>query len=351
MIGQLTVGGAEGQLMQVVRGLAGRFEPIVFSLSEGPGALRDELVASGAAVYTIGGRGIGRARGLAVALNEHRVDLAHSWLFIANAYVGAARLLGSRARIVTSARNCKVQGRGSQVANAFAFRASGAIVVNSQEVDAYIRRHYWAPGDRIRLVSNGIDVDRFHPRSRAEEAGTAGPIVSIGRLVAQKNHALFLSAAAALLREFPEQRFVIVGDGPLRGELEAETRRLGIADRVTFAGERRDVERILRDASLFWLTSRWEGMPNVVLEALASGVPVIATDVGGTRQLIGDEVGGFVVPEGDAGAVVAHSRELLSDPERLRSFQQAARARAQEFSVPRMIDGLCRVYDEVLRQS
>jgi glycosyltransferase involved in cell wall biosynthesis len=348
VIGQLTVGGAEGQLMQVVRGLEGRFDLVVFSLSESPGALHDELVGYGAAVRTIGGRGVARARGLAQALNESRIELVHSWLFIANAYAVAARLFGARARIVTSARNCKVQGRASQAANALAFRASGAIVVNSPEVDAYIRRHYWAPGERIRLIPNGIDVEKVHPPSEPAAGDAAGAIVSIGRLVPQKNQALFLRAAAELLRDLPGQRFVIVGDGPLRAELETEAQRLHIAHRVEFVGVRRDVDEILRRASLFWLTSSWEGMPNVVLEALASGVPVIATDVGGTRELIGSGQGGVVVPEDDTSAFVTHSRELLRDPARLSALRGLARARAQEFSIPRMIEGLCRVYEEVL---
>lgn len=348
MIGQLSVGGAEGQLMQVVRGLRGRFEPVVFSLSDVAEPLEDDLVQHGTAVHRIGQRGLARSRKLARALNDNAVDLVHAWLFIANAYALAARMLGVRAPLVTSARNCKVQGRVSQVANALAFRASAAIIVNSSEVDAFVREHYWAPADRIRVVQNGVDTERFHPPRESQATAANGPIVSIGRLVPQKNHQLFLAAAAALLRDVPQQRFVIVGDGPLRADLERQAKEMNIAGRVTFTGERRDVDVLLRGAALFWLTSRWEGMPNVVLEALASGVPVVASDVGGARALIREGQDGFVVASGDAPAFVARSRELLMDAGKMESFRRSARARAGEFSVPRMIDGLCAVYDEAL---
>lgn len=347
VIGQLTVGGAEGQLAQVVRGLSGRFEPVVFSLSEAAGALRQELESCGATVRTIGGHGLARTRALVRALEQDRIDLVHSWLFIANAYAMAARALGARAPLITSARNCKVQGRLSQAANTLAFRASSAIVVNSKDVEKYIQRHYWAPAGRIRLIQNGIDTERFHPP--ATEEGLAGTIITVGRLVPQKNHELFLRAAAELLRDRPEQRFVVVGDGPLRGDLEDQAKRLGIAAQVTFTGERRDVDVLLREAAVFWLTSRWEGMPNVVLEAMASGVPAIAANVGGARDLIRDGQGGYVVAADDQAAFVRHTRELLADGERLSAFRRAARERALEFSVPRMIDALCGVYDEVLR--
>jgi len=348
VIGQLTVGGAEGQLAHVVQGLQGRFEPVVFSFADTAGALHGDLLQRGATVHAIAGQGITRVRNLARVLKEKRIDLVHSWLFIANGYALAARLLGVRAPLVTSARNCKVQGRASQIANSVAFRASDAIVVNSMEVDAYIREHYRAPVDRIRLVQNGIDTERFHPPAQNGAANEPGPIISIGRLVPQKNHELFLRAAAELVREIPRQRFIIVGDGPLRADLERQAAEVGLADRVTFTGERRDVDALLRDASLFWLTSRWEGMPNVVLEALASGVPAIATDVSGTRTLIRDGHDGFIVASGDATGFVTRSRELLLDATKMDAFRRSARLRAYEFSIPRMIDALCAVYEEVL---
>jgi len=160
---------------------------------------------------------------------------------------------------------------------------------------------------------------------------------------------LFLDAAAHLVATLPDARFVIAGDGPLRLRLEAQARDRGIADRVTFAGERSDVDALLRGASLFWLTSRWEGMPNVVLEALASGVPVVAADVGGTRELIRPGIDGFVVRADDAQAFVEPSLALLSDVTRWVRCAAAARARAEAFATPRMVEAMAAVYADALR--
>ncbi len=292
-------------------------------------------------------RGWRRVSWLADALAADGVDLVHAWLYIANALTWAARPYRRRWPLITSARNCKVQGRLSRFTNALAFRASRAIVANSNDVAAYIARQYRAPRQRIRVIYNGIDTERFHPV--VQNGGRdPGPIVAIGRLVPQKNHALFLEAAARLSRQMAAVRFMIVGDGPLRPALETRADNLGLAESVSFVGERQDVDVILRSASLLWLPSRWEGMPNVVLEAMASGVPAIATDVGGTRELIRTGVDGFVVPPEDADAFVALSRDLLQDEQRRRQFAAAARSRAEDFSSPRMVQAVTELYAEVL---
>jgi glycosyltransferase involved in cell wall biosynthesis len=347
VVGQLTTGGAEGQLWQLARALdRARFAPVVYCLSAKVDPVGTWLQDAGVTVRSTDRRGWGRVYWLAKALASDAIDVVHAWLYIANAVAGAAQLLRPSRVLVTSARNCKVQGQMSRMANVVAFRASTAIVANSHDVAEYIVRQYLAPRARIRVIYNGIDVDRFHPNGSA--SASPGPIVTVGRLVPQKNHELFLQAAAPLAGAVPEARFVIVGDGPLRPQLEASARRLSIADRVAFAGERRDVEALLRTASLFWLTSRWEGTPNVVLEAMASGVPVVATDVGGTRELIRSGSEGFVVPPEDVDGFVRHSRDLLADLAMRRRFAAAARARAEEFSNSRMVAAMTRLYDEVL---
>jgi glycosyltransferase involved in cell wall biosynthesis len=347
VIGQLTRGGAEGQLVQLVQGLdRARFEPVVYCLSAQTDPVGREIVANGTRLCTVTGSASQRARHLARQFDADGIDAVHAWLYLGNAVAGVAHLWRPSRPLITSARNCKVQGRLSQLANILAFRASRAIVANSPDVAAYIQRTYAAPTARIRVIYNGIDVTRFAPR-RADSG--VGPIVTVGRLVEQKNHDLFLRAAATLSAEIPEARFVIVGDGPLRATLEHQASRLGIADRVVFTGARGDVDAILPAASLFWLTSRWEGMPNVVLEAMASGVPVIATAVGGTRELVRDGVDGFVVAPGDAAAFVRHSRDLLRDASLRQGCAAAARRRAEGFSTPRMIEAMTRLYDEVLQ--
>lgn len=348
VIGQLTRGGAEGQLFQVACGLdRQRFRPFVYSLTPAIDPYGPRLAEAGVPVRVLRGSGPQRLFALAAALRRDGIDVIHSWLFLANAAAGLASLACPGRALVTSARNRKRHGRANRWANLLAFRRSGAIVVNSADVADYIVEHYRAPRSRIRVVVNGVDMDRFHPRSGGAEAPPR--IVTVGRVVEQKNQALFLSAAARLAVDFPTLRFVLVGDGPLRPGLEKRAAELGLSSRVDWLGERDDVETVLRGATLFWLTSRWEGMPNAVLEAMACGVPAVATDVGGARELIEEGVSGFVVENGDEEGIVARSRELLSDPARWQTMAAAALARAGEFSRRRMIERMEELYEEVGR--
>jgi glycosyltransferase involved in cell wall biosynthesis len=346
VIGQLSAGGAEGQLWLLCRGLdRAVVTPVVYCLSDRTEPYGPLIEAAGVPLRVIMGSRLTRVRRLRQWLQSDRIDVVHAWLFIANAYAWLANH-GAGRPLVTSARNCKRQGRALDWLNRRALAASDAIVANSSQVAQYIQNEYGAPQPRIRVIPNGIDTERFRPRD-VGDAEVTGPIVTAGRLVEQKNHALFLRAAADLARLVPEAQFLIAGDGPLRGALEAQARQLGIADRVQFTGERRDIDAVLRSGSILWLTSRWEGMPNIVLEAMASGLPVIATDVGGTRELVRSGVDGFVVPENDAAAFVRHSQELLQ-PETRRQFAAAARARAEEFSAARMLKALSELYEDVL---
>ena len=348
VIGQLTTGGAEGQLWLLCRALdRARCRLTVYCLSDQTTPYGQQIAASGILLRVVSGGRLARVRALRRWFAADRIHVVHAWLFIANSFAWAATR-GSDQALVTSARNCKRQGRLLDLVNRQAFQASKAIVVNSENVGAYIAKHYAAPGERLRVIYNGIDTERFRPLEPAAPTTAApGPIVTVGRLVAQKNHELFLRAAQRLAREIPGLRFVIVGDGPLRPSLAAQAQRLGLSDRVVFAGELADVSELLRGASLFWLTSRWEGLPNVVLEALASGVPVVATDVGGTRELVRTGVDGFVVANEDQDGFVRHSRELLNDPALRQRFREAARTRAEAFSIGQMVGAFARLYEEV----
>src|SRR5262249_40277341 len=155
-----------------------RFVPIVYCLSPQVQPIGEALQRDGVALRVTTAAGGRRVSWLASALAADNIDLVHAWLYIANAVAWSAGLLRRGRPLITSARNCKVQGRISQVANLLAFRGSRAIVANSQEVARYIVRHYRAPHERIRIVYNGIDTERFHPPSAAPDE-PPGPIVTV----------------------------------------------------------------------------------------------------------------------------------------------------------------------------
>ncbi|HUI26292.1 MAG TPA: glycosyltransferase, partial [Candidatus Kryptonia bacterium] len=292
-------------------------------------------------VRIIGGSRSARVRTLRRQLATDQIDVVHAWLFIANAYAWLATR-GTGRPLVTSARNCKRQGWLLDTLNRRAFAASAAIVVNSQEVARYIGDAYRAPSDRTMVIYNAIDTDRFHPATPVRNDEPC--VVMIGRLVPQKNPSLFVAAAARLRQQLPSVRFRIIGAGPLRAKVEAEIAAAGLRGCCEVLGERHDVPELLRAADLLWLTSDWEGLPNVVLEAMASGVPLVATDVGGTRELVRDGEGGFVIPAGDRDALVARSLSLLRDGEVRYRFGVAARKRAEAFAPERMADAMRTVY-------
>lgn len=179
-----------------------------------------------------------------------------------------------------------------------------------------------APAPKIRVIPLGLDLERLTaelPRGGLRrEAGIspAAPLIGIvGRLVPIKDIPTFLRAARLVRQALPESRFAVVGDGEERARLEAECERLGLEGAVRFHGWRRDIEAVYGDLTLVVNSSRNEGTPVALIEALAAGLPVVATRVGGTPDLLGDGRRGFLVPAGDPRALADAILETLRRPE------------------------------------
>lgn len=183
------------------------------------------------------------------------------------------------------------------------------IGVSQQVVDNLNRRPLARLlGRRAIRIYNSLNVERFidMPRdSGSKRRGLGVPegaflIGSVGRLTEQKGYSVLLDAASRIIPREPRAWFVIVGDGPLRDDLQSQAERLGIAEKVIFTGSRADVEEILVALDVFVSSSLWEGLPTVIMESMAAGIPVVATDVSGTRELIRHNVSGYMVPSNDA---------------------------------------------------
>lgn len=211
------------------------------------------------------------------------------------------------------------------------WRGALVVIANSRGLATLARRH--CPDVRIAIVPNGVDLDRF---SAPEPNGRTGRVrlLFVGRLVRQKGVDVLLSALAQLP---PQTRpcATIVGDGPERGALVRQADRTGLADDVTFTGwlDRDALPRLYAGADMLVLPSRDEGMPNVVLEAMASYLPVIATRVAGNEELVEDGGTGLLVPSEDAGALAAAIGRMAADREWAARMGRAGRKRAEaEFS-------------------
>jgi len=236
-------------------------------------------------------------------------------------------------------------GRALQVAldDATARLCARILVVSEATRRALERQGY--PSRRMEVVHNGVEVEPAQPMRLAD-----GPtIVHVGRLAPVKGQRELIAALTLL----ENVNFVLDGrDLEQRGayarELEGEAKRLGVRDRVVFAGHREDVLSLLAGCDVFALPSRVEGLPLVVLEAMAQARPVVATRVGGTPELVIDGETGILVPPGDVSGLARALGELLADPERARRLGEAGRARVLErFSAEAMTRRVLEVYDEI----
>ena len=350
VIGQLTYGGAESQLFELARGLVGEWEPFVYCLSARDEPYGSRLREAGVPLRVLPSKGsfdVGRVLALRKALVADGVEVVHAFLFLASGYAYlATRGLGG-VRLVTSARNCKPEPNPVRRAVLRrAFRASARILCNSREMASYAERCYGAPAGRTSVVLNGVDVDRFDLGRRAHEGLLVG---TIGRIERQKNLDTFLDAAATVHAARPDARFVIVGEGSLRAHFRGEVTRRGLDGVVSLPGTRADVPEFLAGLDQFWLTSDWEGTPNVVLEAMAAGVAVIATRVGGTPEVVEDNDTGVLVQPGDAAAVAAASLGLAGDREASEAMGQRARTAARSrFSIPAMVSATTALYESAI---
>ena len=231
-----------------------------------------------------------------------------------------------------------------------------AIVAVSGAIAADLTRRYRIRGPRIVVVHNGIDADAFvSRRSRssvlAELALEEGDrIIGLaGRMTPQKGHEFLLDALARLRPRFPRLRCVLVGDGPLRNELEARASALGIADRCRFTGARADVADVLSVVEIVTLPSRSEGLPFALLEAMVLGKPVVASTVGGNPEVVEEGRTGLLVPTADAPALAAAIARMLDRPHDAAAMGARGRARVREhFTLTRTTRALEDLYLDLL---
>ncbi len=196
------------------------------------------------------------------------------------------------------------------------------------------------PATKIRIVRNGVDSESFQTPDGWNPRDDLGldpgrPVVAmVARLQPVKDHITFLNAAKTVLDSLPQTTFLLIGDGPQRGELESLCQQLGISDSVHFAGTRLDIDRLLPAIDVHVLSSHSEGLPMAVLEGMACGKPVICTDVGGTSEIIEHGVSGYLVPPGDPAPLAAHLMTLLTNSDLAERMGAAGKRRVEsEFSL------------------
>ncbi len=233
------------------------------------------------------------------------------------------------------------------------------IIAVSEQVKKDLVEYGVASAKKITVIPLGLDLEPYlngqaHTGDFRRELGLDGGtklVGIVGRIFPIKNHRLFLDAASQVAANENATRFLIVGDGILRTEMENYARELGISDRVIFTGWRRDLPRIYADLNVLVVSSDNEGTPVSAIEAMASGVPVVGTRVGGLPDLIADGDNGYIVPPRNPEALAEAIRRLLQDPELASRMGRAGRAMTKErFTVKRLITDTESLYLQLLKE-
>lgn len=297
---------------------------------------------------------LGRAGALAACVRRFAPDIVHiqrTWP-LSDRYASLAARRGGARRVVATEHvrweRCGLRDRAAKMALA---RLDRTIVAVSDAVRESLVRYWRVDSGRVLLIPNGIDTRRFGApapiaASRSRPAGRGFRIGTIGRLEEQKGIDVLLDAFADIAREEPGAELVVAGDGSLRTDLERRASGLGLAGSVRFAGTIDDVAPLLASLDLFVLASRWEGLPLTLLEAMAAGVPIVATSVDGSAEAVRSGVDGLLVPPDDPGALARAILASLHDRAAAIERARAARGRASSiYSIERMVADYRRVYE------
>jgi L-malate glycosyltransferase len=212
---------------------------------------------------------------------------------------------------------------------------------------------------KLHTIYSGIDAAQYHCALTPEQkrrlrqnlgiGPTAPVILTVARLFPQKGHRYLLEAAPIIREAIPDAHFLLVGEGDLQASLTQQINAAGLESYVHLLGARQDIPQLLAISQLFILPSLYEGLPNVLLEALAAGVPVVATDLGGCREIITNGQDGMLVPAGNAAALAQAAITVLQDPRLAASLQQAGRQRViEDFSIDKSVAAYISLYEQLL---
>lgn len=357
VIGQLGVGGTEKQLLHLVQRLdRTRWKPSVICLSD-EHPMAADFENSDCLVHVISRSRIGKAaalRSLKSTLVEIKPAILQAFAYAWYLAIPAAWFAGVR-KVVVAERTIPPWKTTAHIwTDRFMLPRTSRAIVNSQRVCDDLVNVHGMPRDRCRVVYNGIDLKEFDALAMAADGGSSRPqtpvICALANAKEDKRLDVLIDSFAIVKARIPEAKLWIIGDGPLRKSLEDRSMRLGLERDIRFWGNRSDHPSLLRQATIGVNSSRVEGLCNAILEYMAAGLPVVATDVGGNAELVTHERTGLLVKQGDAALLAEALVTLSQNREMARSLGSQGRLRVeQDFRVERMVSETERVYEE-LRQ-
>ena len=278
-------------------------------------------------------------------LHQEKPDVVHTHLDVIKYAVAAAKLCGIR-RCIHTVHNVaheEAEGRLQKIINTVYFKLGWSVpVALSPEVRKTILSFYGLKEDHVPMIYNGVDLGNCCPK---EDYRLAEPacLLHIGRFNHQKNHRGLLEAFVQVLKEYPDCSLNLIGDGELLEEIQQYANTLGIQDKIHFLGNQTNVYPFLREADLFLLPSKFEGMPMTIIEAMGTGLPIVASNVGGVPDMLKDGISGLLVscePESIAQAVL----QLLNSKDLRKTLGTNALEDSRVFGADHMAQCYCDVY-------
>ena len=346
-------GGGEQQTAYLAEGLAARGHRIYLA-ARPDGALHTKLHPSNNLTclpLALGGEwDIRSAWRLSRLMISENIDIIHAHTGHAHTLACLARRMAGRARVIVS-RRVAFPPRQNPLSR-FKYRCPDCYIAISDCV-AQALMAFGVPESKVTVVHSGIDMQRFteEPLSRREIGVPEGvPLLgAVGSLVEAKDHATLIAAMRIVVDTEPLIRLVIAGEGPLRTEIELQILHLGLEDNVILLGHRTDIPQLLAALDVFVMSSVSEGLGTSVLDALACGLPVVATQAGGIPEMIHNGETGILVPTGNPEALAEGLLRLLRDGTAARAMAQRGKALvAEKFTVEAMVRGTVDVYEKVL---
>lgn len=355
----LPVGGIERKILAILPRLdPTRFRVRVVCLRE-RGALASELEAAGIPVELCPMNSRLSPHGLAnltALIRRYKIDIVHAHMYRSNVPATIAAHLARVPVVIAQVHNVDTwESRRQRWIDRLLCRWRTNIIAVSEEVRRDIVENLHVPREKVKVIYNGVDLTLFSDRSLREPTRFAlglapkdTTIIYHGRLVAQKNPEILLKIGREVaLRRGKRVQVIIAGDGPLRSDLEAEAARMGLEGNVRFLGRRNDIPALLQAADIAVLPSFKEGFSNALIEAMAAGLPIVATNVGGNAEAIIHGRNGWIVPSRNDGAFLNAVSQLVDDPEERERMAVQATLMVKRFSLERMLANTENLYTEL----
>jgi len=361
IVNGFAIGGGELKVLDLVKGLnlwhKDEFEPVVCSVGQS-GPLYEKFSNLGVKIVVFNKKrsfDFSLIKKVAQLIHEEKADIVHTTLFYADVIGAVAARIAGVKKIIS----WEAVTEHYELRHLIAYRIASILytksVAVSKAIEKKVQNEYKVPKRKTMTIHYGVDLSRFYPCADFELRKSLGfrreDIVfgTVARFTKQKGHRYLIKAAHSVIKRNKSAHFVLVGDGPLREEIEIMIKDLGIEKHFHLLGFRTDVDRLLNSFDVFVLPSLYEGLPNAVLEAMAAGLPVIATAVDGTPEaVLQNETGLLVCPE-NSDVLAEAILKLCNNKKMMKKYGESGRIRAEEyFSWQREVGQFVSLYKNIL---